>query len=84
MRDKIKPHSLHLARVYWRAGDPAAAKRTWQNVMDEISIFLRKRRGDMTYAESSKRLGLPPQLFIGSSNASKASHCAVLSKSWIA
>jgi integrase len=28
--------SLHLARVYWRAGDPAAAKRTWQNVMDEI------------------------------------------------
>jgi hypothetical protein len=28
--------SLHLARVYWKAGDPAAAKRTWQNVMDEI------------------------------------------------
>ena len=28
--------SLHLARVYWQAGDPAAAKRTWQNVMDEI------------------------------------------------
>ena len=28
--------SLHLARVYWRAGDPAAAKRTWQHVMDEI------------------------------------------------
>ncbi len=27
--------SLHLARVYWRAGDPAA-KRIWQNVMDEI------------------------------------------------
>jgi integrase len=28
--------SLHLARVYWKAGDPTAAKRTWQNVMDEI------------------------------------------------
>jgi integrase len=27
---------LHLARVYWKAGDPAAAKRTWQDVMDEI------------------------------------------------
>jgi integrase len=28
--------SLHLARVYWKAGDPAAGKRTWQHVMDEI------------------------------------------------
>jgi hypothetical protein len=28
--------SLHLARVYWKAGDPAAATRTWQNVMEEI------------------------------------------------
>src|SRR5688572_3553722 len=28
--------SLHLARVYWKAGDPAAAHRTWQYVMDEI------------------------------------------------
>jgi hypothetical protein len=28
--------SLHLARVYWRAGDPEAASRTWQHVMDEI------------------------------------------------
>lgn len=28
--------SLHLARVYWKAGDPAAASRTWQCVMDEI------------------------------------------------
>ena len=28
--------SLHLARVYWKAGDPAAAKRTWQHVMVEI------------------------------------------------
>ena len=28
--------SLHLARVYWQAGDPEAAKRTWQHVMDEI------------------------------------------------
>ena len=28
--------SLHLARVYWKAGDPAAANRTWQHVMDEI------------------------------------------------
>lgn len=33
--------SLHLARVYWKAGDPAAAKRTWQNVMDEIPNFRR-------------------------------------------
>lgn len=28
--------SLHLARVYWKAGDPAGATRTWQHVMDEI------------------------------------------------
>jgi hypothetical protein len=28
--------SLHLASVYWKAGDPEAAKRTWQHVMDEI------------------------------------------------
>ena len=28
--------SLHLARVYWKAGDPAAAQRTWQHVMVEI------------------------------------------------
>jgi len=28
--------SLQLARVYWKAGDPEAAKRTWQHVMDEI------------------------------------------------
>jgi hypothetical protein len=28
--------SLHLARVYWKAGDPIAAQRTWQHVMDEI------------------------------------------------
>ena len=27
---------LHLARVYWKAGDPVAASRTWQHVMDEI------------------------------------------------
>src|SRR5258708_1721545 len=31
--------SLHLARVYWKAGDPQAAKRTWQHVMDEIPKF---------------------------------------------
>jgi len=31
--------SIHLARVYWRAGDPEAAKRTWQHVMDEIPKF---------------------------------------------
>ena len=29
--------SLHLARVYWKAGDPAAASRTWQHVMVEIT-----------------------------------------------
>jgi integrase len=28
--------SLQLARVYWKAGDPAGATRTWQDVMDEI------------------------------------------------
>jgi len=28
--------SLHLARVYWKAGDPSAAQRTWQHVMAEI------------------------------------------------
>jgi len=28
--------SLQLARVYWKAGDAAAASRTWQFVMDEI------------------------------------------------
>ena len=28
--------SLHLARVYWKAGDPAGGTRTWQFVMDEI------------------------------------------------
>jgi len=27
---------MHLARVYWRAADPAAATRTWQQVMDQI------------------------------------------------
>ena len=27
--------SLQLARVYWKAGDPAGATRTWQQVMDE-------------------------------------------------
>jgi len=31
--------SLHLARVYWKAGDPAGATRTWQQVMDEIPKF---------------------------------------------
>src|SRR5271154_574492 len=28
--------SLHLARVYWKAGDPTGATRTWQHVLDEI------------------------------------------------
>lgn len=28
--------SLQLARVYWKAGDPAAGTRTWQYVMDEV------------------------------------------------
>lgn len=27
--------SLQLARVYWKAGDPAGATRTWQQVMAE-------------------------------------------------
>jgi hypothetical protein len=26
--------SLHLARVYWKAGDPAGANRAWQHVME--------------------------------------------------
>jgi hypothetical protein len=28
--------SRQLARVYWKAGDSAAASRTWQHIMDEI------------------------------------------------
>jgi len=28
--------SRHLARVYWKAGDPEGSVRTWQHVMDEI------------------------------------------------
>ena len=28
--------SRHLARVYWKAGDPTGATRTWKAVMDEI------------------------------------------------
>jgi len=28
--------SRQLARVYWKAGDPAAAKRDWQTAMDEL------------------------------------------------
>ena len=34
--DKAPAFSLHLARVYWKAGDPAGASRTWQHVMEEI------------------------------------------------
>ncbi len=34
--EKTPAFSLHLARVYWKAGDPAGATRTWQHVMDEI------------------------------------------------
>src|SRR5439155_23976512 len=34
--DTAPAFSLHLARVYWKAGDPAGATRTWQHVMDEI------------------------------------------------
>ena len=34
--------SLQLARVYWRASDPAAGNRTWQAVMDEV---LRQKTG---------------------------------------
>src|SRR5580658_8103435 len=28
--------SRQLARVYWKAGDPSAAKRDWQTAMDEL------------------------------------------------
>ena len=38
--------SLHLARVYWKAGDPAGATRTWQHVMDEIPKL---KRGNTQY-----------------------------------
>jgi integrase len=34
--EKAPGFSLHFARVYWKAGDPAGASRTWQHVMDEI------------------------------------------------
>jgi integrase len=30
---------ISVARVYWRAGDPEAAKRTWQDVMNEVPKF---------------------------------------------
>ena len=45
-RNEAEQHpafSLHLARVYWKAGDPAAGTRTWQFVMEEI---LKTRTGD--------------------------------------
>src|SRR5207302_607432 len=38
--------SLHLARVYWKAGDPAGASRTWQHVMDEIPKLKRDNTRD--------------------------------------
>jgi hypothetical protein len=28
--------SRQLARVYWKAGDPAGATRNWQRAMDEL------------------------------------------------
>ena len=34
--EKHPAFSLHLARVYWKAGDPAAGARTWQFVMEEM------------------------------------------------
>jgi len=34
--EKLPAFSLHLAQVYWKAGDPAAGTRTWQTVMDEL------------------------------------------------
>jgi integrase len=40
--DKAPAFSLQLARVYWRASDPAAGNRTWQAVMDEV---LRQKAG---------------------------------------
>jgi hypothetical protein len=40
--DKAPAFSLQLARVYWRASDPAAATRTRQAVMDEV---LRQKTG---------------------------------------
>jgi integrase len=33
--------NLQIARVYLSAGDPLAAKRTWQNVMDEMATTKR-------------------------------------------
>ena len=34
--DKAPSFSLHLDRVYWQAGDPTGATRTWEHIMDEI------------------------------------------------
>jgi hypothetical protein len=34
--EDVPAFSLHLARVYRKAGDPAGASRIWQQVMDEI------------------------------------------------
>jgi len=41
--EKAPAFSLHLARVYWKAGDPVGATRTWQHVMNEIP---KHKRGD--------------------------------------
>jgi hypothetical protein len=47
--------SLQLARVYWKAGDPAAAKRTWQNVMDEIPKLKHGDNPSCAFRHTSQR-----------------------------
>lgn len=48
--------SRQLARVYWKAGDPAAAKRDWQTVMDtliELKHGTNQRRWQRAVKEKS-------------------------------
>ena len=44
--DTAPAFSLQLARVYWKAGDSAAATRDWEFVMGEL---VRTKKGDTRY-----------------------------------
>ena len=50
--------SLHLARVYWKAGDPAAGTRTWQFVMEQI-IKTKQQNSRLSFSHSWARLKHP-------------------------
>lgn len=42
------------------------------NLERQLAAFLRKRRGDMTYAEFSRKLGLPPSTLHRLENAAQS------------